>query len=135
MQPEIKSIREHLEEMRARRVWLGTCDATVEDLADAGVADNPGQKLLDQPAYRTGHDLIDPRDGGRWLTVTERFTLAVCVWNEEVDGEFNTACGKAFVFTHSPGDEFQFCIYCGRTLSFARRDDLSDLDQGAVANG
>lgn len=62
------TIREHLLEMEAERVWLGTCDAVLDDLEDATVED--GGLLMDQPATRSGMELIDPRDGGRWLTVT-----------------------------------------------------------------
>lgn len=62
-----RSIREHLADAGAERVWLGTWDASIDDLCDASI--EGGALLLDQMAIRSGDDLLDPADGGRWLTI------------------------------------------------------------------
>lgn len=58
-----------------------------------------------------------------------------CVWTEDGDGVFQTACGHSFVFdTDGPVENKQrFCGYCGGKLVEDRRGQRRQLDStGAI---
>lgn len=45
-------------------------------------------------------------------------TTETCVWRQNEDGYYDTACDQAFVMeSGTPGENgFRFCCYCGKPL-------------------
>ena len=45
--------------------------------------------------------------------------VSVCVWEEDSDGNWETACGNIFCLNEgTPSEnEMRFCCYCGKQLS------------------
>lgn len=74
--------------------------------------------------WTKGHIFYDGMQGWRpaiaVLSTTVRKILlpAPCVWNEDDNGTWDTACGETFVFNEgTPADnKMLFCCYCGKPL-------------------
>ena len=53
-----------------------------------------------------------------------------CLWSEQFDGEYETACGKAFALNDGTPAEngMKFCCFCGKPLQDVpfEFDDLED---------
>lgn len=60
--------------------------------------------------------------------------MSECVWKEDEDGNWHTACGHEFVFTTDPPHDWvRFCCYCGKPFKAQAFDALAEIDAEAEA--
>lgn len=55
-------------------------------------------------------------------------TVQECVWEEDAEGIFHTACNESHEFYEDgpEGNNYRFCPYCGKTLKEIPFEDQED---------
>lgn len=53
-----------------------------------------------------------------------------CIWQQDVEGDWDTSCGHRFSFIEGMPNEndINFCCYCGKPLDGKPYDDLPVSD-------
>jgi hypothetical protein len=79
----------------------------------------------DAEALKQSWDKNDIVLYGLWLqeqfrTLTqEKVILKECLWQQDYDGNWDTACGDKHILIEGTPKEnhFEFCCYCGKTIA------------------
>lgn len=84
------------------------------------------QELLTAEAHKRGEDF---RRAEAAEAALERVRSEPCIWSEDEDGYWNTACGEAWILNDGgPSDNrCNYCFYCGKPIEeklFVYEDDL-----------
>lgn len=70
----------------------------------------------------------DPQNGEAGKRCTVMKTVTTCLWTEDDDATWGTACGQAFTIIEGTPKEngMKFCCYCGGQLEQKRHEVHND---------